>query len=202
MESNSEMESNFDQILTQAIENGDITFLRTHRSDYDIDHTLAGSNNDSLLNYSISYNSHDLFRFFIDEGASLATINDEGENIVHSIVYSGCEDRLRHILQIQSVNINHRSNDGTTPLLLSVLLNQPKIFELLIALGADVNIGDNEDNLPMHMACYFGHLEMVDILITLGSHLDKKTKKGNLPLALAANENHHDIVRKLFTILY
>lgn len=196
------MNSNFDLKLTDAIDNGNINFLRTRRSEYDINHTLAGQNNDSLLSYSISNDGHDLFRFFIDEGASLTTINDEGENIVHSIVYSGCEDRLRQTLKIQSVDINHRSNDGTTPLLLSVLLNQPEIFELLIALGADVNIGDNEDNLPIHMACYFGHLEMVDTLITRGSRLDKKTRKGNLPLALAVNENHHDIVRKLFTILY
>lgn len=196
------MNSNFDQILTDAIDEGNISFLRTYRGEYDIDYKLAGHNNDSLLNYSISDNSHNLFRFFIDEGASLTTINDEGENIAHSIVYSGCEDRLDDVLKRESVDINHRSNDGTTPLLLSILLDKPRIFKFLIVLGADVNIGDHQDNLPIHMACYFGKAEMVDTLITHGSLLDKKTKKGNLPLALAVNENHHDIVRRLFYIMY
>jgi len=196
------MNKDFEKKLKNAIENGDVDFLQVHKGKYNINLTLADEDNDSLLDYAISNNTNNIYKFFIDEGASLNNINDYGENIVHSVVYSKCSNRLLEISEIERVEINHRSNDGTTPLLLSVLLDDFELFKTLIELGADTNIGDENNNLPIHVACQFGNLKIVDVLLNNGTNLFKKTDHGNLPLALAVNENHVDIIKKLYLIMY
>jgi ankyrin repeat protein len=188
--------------LKNAIINEDIQFLDNYRNEYDINQKLASEDNDTLIDYAISYNKSKAYRFFLANNASLDNINDKGENIVHSIVYSGCPNRLLEVIKIKKVDLNHKSNDGTTPLILSVGLEHLDMFKLLIEFGADINLSDNDGNLPIHIASHYGNEEMVDILIKKGTYLFNKTSNGNLPLALAVNENHINIIHKLYKIMF
>lgn len=192
----------FEEELKNAIVNEDVKFLDDRKKDYDINLKFKSEDNDSLIDYAISYKESNAYKYLLKNNASLDNINDKGENIIHSIVYSGCANRLIEVNNIKKINLNHKSNDGTTPLILSVLLENFEIFKLLIELGANINLSDEDGNLPIHLACQFGSVEMVDILIEKGTKLFDKTENGNLPLALAVNENHIEIIKKLYDIMY
>jgi ankyrin repeat protein len=193
------------ELLKDAIVCDDFHFLETNKHIYDINHRFSDEYNDTLLSYAISYEGSHSYSFFLDNGADITLINDDGENIIHSIVFSGVVERLTEILNKHpsAINlINDKSNDGTTPLLLSVVLEKYDIFDLLLRLNADVNIVDNEGNAPIHPACSLGYKDMVYKLIDHGANLHVKTEKGNYPLALAINEDHDEITKYLFSILY
>jgi ankyrin repeat protein len=146
--------------------------------------------------YALSYESSNSFQYLINNNADVTLVNSEGENIIHSIVYSGEIDRMEGLLNVD--NINLQTKEGVTPLLLAILLDKYDIAHYLINNGADVNIPDEDMNLPIHVASNAGSIELVSVFIKKGVDLFSKTKKGNLPIALAANNGHHDVVKSLF----
>lgn len=191
--------------LKHAIVNNDYQFLKVNQSKYNINHRFVDENNDTLLLYAISYSQNDIYSFFIDNGADVSLINDEGEGIIHSIVYSGLSNRLSDVIERIPKTldlINDQTKDGVTPLLLSVLLGQHDIFNSLLNLNADINISDNECNSPIHPACFLGYKDMVFKLVEKGADLHTKTLKGNYPLALAVNGDHDEIIKYLYKIIY
>jgi len=193
---------NIDEELKDAICNKDIAFLEANKNKYSINHRFQDEDNDTLLLYAISDHGSNTYEYFLKNNADITLVNDEGENIIHSIVYSGQIKRLVDILNQFPFDLNLQTKDGTTPLLLSVLLEKYEIFNYLLKNGADVNIPDNEGNTPLHPACFLGYKSMVFDLVENGANLLAKTDNGNLPLALAVNEGHEEIIKYLFQKIY
>jgi len=192
--------STFKESLKNAICNEDIPFLEKNRHRYNINDRLDDEGGDTLLLYSLSDPNSITYKFFLKNEADQAVLNEEGENIIHSIVYSGKVNRLNGLLN--NNNINHRSNDGATPLLLSIALEKFDISSYLIEHGADIEIADNTGNMPIHIACHLGNIDLVADLVKQGANLRSKTAKGNLPLALAVNAGHNEVVKFLFREMY
>lgn len=196
---------NFENCLKDAIACNDVDFLTSCINQYNIDYRLADEDNDTLLLYAIGDNGSEAYTFFLDNGANINLINDEGENIIHSIVYSGVLKRLIDILKREPDAIkliNYQTNDGVTPLLLSVLLGKYDVFNALLELNADFDLVDNDYYAPIHSACSLGHYDMVVKLVEKGACLHKKTLNGNYPIALAINSDHDEIVKYLFNRIY
>ncbi|HMJ68292.1 MAG TPA: ankyrin repeat domain-containing protein [Cyclobacteriaceae bacterium] len=192
--------NDFKEALKDAICAGDLAFLEENREKYSMDDRLEDENNDTLLLYSLSDANSNTYQYFLKNKADISLLNGEGENVIHSIVYSGEAKRLNGLLN--DGNINHQSKDGTTPLLLAIALEKDEIAQSLMENGADINISDNDGNAPVHIACHLGKFYLVSKLVGKGANLRVKTKKGNFPLALAVNGEHDEIVKFLFKKIY
>ncbi len=195
-----ENQCDFKESLKSALCNNNVDFLEENKDKYSINHRFLDECNDTLLLYSLSDAESDVYKYILGRGADITLLNNEGENVIHSCVYSGIQDRLS--LFVNNENLNHRSKDGVTPLLLSILLKKENIALSLIKKGANVNISDNEGYSPLHAACFIGSEIVVSELISRGANLNLKTAKGNRPLALAVNEGHENIVKLLFRVIY
>jgi ankyrin repeat protein len=191
-----------DEELKRAIVNNDIAFFEANRNRIDINHRFEENNYDTLLLYALSDAKSNMHEYFLRNNADVTVINDEGEGVIHSIVYSGLPNRIDQVLKQRNCDINLKTKEGITPILLSVLLGKYEIFSRLLYLGADINIADNEGNVPLHPACFLGYKSMVIDLVENGANLLVKTNKGNYPLALAINGGHDEIVKFLYNHLY
>lgn len=191
-----------DEKLKDAIINEDIAFLEANKYNYDINHRFRDEDNDTLLLYSLSDTGSNTFKYFLRNHADIMLVNDEGENIIHSLVYSGQVERMKYLLNQTHFDLNLQTKNGTSPLLLSVFLEKYDIFSFLLKNGANVNLPDNEGNMPIHIACYYGYMRMVKELLKYDANLTTKTLKGNLPLALAINEGQIEVVKFLYKKIY
>lgn len=188
--------------LKNAICNNDILFLEENRDKYNIDYRFEDEDNDTLLLYSISDPSSEMFNFLLSNGANINLQNNEEEGILHAIVFSGDIERLKKIMSSYSLDINSKSKDGATPLLLAISLGKIEISIFLINSGANVNFSDNDGISPLHLAVQLKNNDLVDCLIKKGANVFSKTNKGNLPLALAVNENYLFAIEKIYNIMY
>jgi ankyrin repeat protein len=179
------MTEQFIEQLITAINANDISFFKENESRIEWDYCFPEYDNCSLILYALGCSS------------------EEGESAVQSIVYSGDVKKLVKYVARYNLDINSRSNDGTSPLLSAILLERFRIVDRLLRYhDIDVNAPDNENISPIHMACMLGYEDIVRKLVAKGVNLSAKTDKGNLPIALAINEGHDSIVRYLYNKIY
>lgn len=186
--------------IIQAICENDVVYLLQNIDRINIDMKLKSEDNDTLVMYSISDPNSDIYKKIIRKGASLSLLNDLGENILHSAIYSGKLERVIEVVDF--VDVNKKSNEGTTPLLLSIGLENENISNYLIEIGADIECSDNDGNKPIHLASYFGLTSVVENLVINRADIFTKTGKGNLPLALAVNQGHKEIIDILYMKMF
>lgn len=85
--------------LKNAICNNDVDFFEEKKHLYSIDERFEDENNDTLLLYSISDSQSNIYKYLIKNNANINLTNDEGENIIHAIVFSGDNKRLQDIVE-------------------------------------------------------------------------------------------------------
>lgn len=193
---------NFKEKVKDAICKNDIEFLDQNRGKYSIDDRFIDDGNDTLLLYSISDSKSTAYEYFLRNGADISLVNDDGENILHAIVYSGDVERLKKVLDSYEIDVNYQANDGSTPLLLAFSLEHLDIATILIGHGANVNVSDLDGITPLHLAVQLNNLLLVNMLVQNGANLKARTGKGNLPLALAVNAGNDDVVKYLYQKIY
>ena len=189
-----------DEILL-AINENDIGCLSN--KEFDVNCRIA--DNETIFSYAVSIPEFTYLDYFLKKNPDFEVVNDYGENILHSAVYSGSLERLKEIFFILPKSgdfINVQSKDGSTPLLLAILLGYNDLAIYLIDKNADVNLFDNEGNTPLHIACYYGCLILVKKLIEHQADPFRKTNKGNYPLSCAVNEDKKDVVKFLIQSFY
>ena len=185
--------------IRDAILNCDIDFLTTNKNAYDIDARLEEDENDTLLLFAIGCGENESYKFFLQNGSDVHAKNSENENIIHAIVYSGDVNRLDYILSKgYYVNIDDKTVDGATPLLISLALGNLEMAKRLIEYGANINIADNEGLTPLHIACQEGYTEMAHLLVDKGAIVRLKSAKGNYPLMLAIAHDYEELSRFMF----
>ncbi|XP_065198833.1 ankyrin repeat domain-containing protein 17-like [Sycon ciliatum] len=88
-------------------------------------------------------------------------------------------------------NLEHRTKDGCTPLMLAAREGHLSVAMLILEYGAKLNSpSGNENNIPLTLACWKGHCEVVELLLHHDSDLEHHNKAGCSPLMLAAREGH------------
>ena len=102
----------------------------------------------------------------------------------------------------RGVDVNAKSEGGSTPLHGAAEGGHGEIVELLIAAGADLHartvpmLGGGGWT-PLHSAARQGHREIVELLISNGSDVNSKDSTGKSSLHDAALEGHKEIVELL-----
>lgn len=86
------------------------------------------------------------------------------------------------ILLTKGANVNHRNQDGRTPLhrLVAYSSDSGRVIALIKA-GADVNSKDNNWTTPLHLAAWYESPDVVRVLIDKGADVNAKTKEHSPP---------------------
>ncbi len=113
------------------------------------------------------------------------------------------------VLVSKGANVNYRGTHGETPLLKSLMCDDPRICQFLLESGADVNIPTANGYSPISFACLQNNFEYVRMLLKHHAKINQKTQDGWTPLLIASTNSsvffenqEHDFYHSLTEIMY
>ena len=103
-------------------------------------------------------------------------------------------------LIMAGADVEHRDWDGTTPLCIATMEQQPACVSLLLWAGADVNAANNNEQFrrcgwtPLHLAASEGDVACVTMLLAAGAKLLIVARDGTTPLYWACENDFTAVV--------
>jgi ankyrin repeat protein len=117
-------------------------------------------------------------------------------------------EAVRHAV-VKGASLNSRGLHGETPVIKSMLSDDPRICTFLLEAGADVNIATMNGYSPLTFACLQNNFGYVRTLLRFKADVSWRTEEGWTPLLIAATnpmiffDNHdHDLYKKIIEIVY
>jgi ankyrin repeat protein len=117
--------------------------------------------------------------------------DDLGFTRLHLSASLGDLNDVQHV--IEKSEIDARSVNGSTPLILASIKGHSEVMELLLSHGANMEATTHANNTPLILACMHGHKEAVRILLNQGASTQPKNLDRETAL-LAAKKNGHSAV--------
>ena len=98
----------------------------------------------------------------LEKGADLKTKNNQGWNIIHAIAWFGRDSVLQLLLTKQvEWDLEARSSDGSTALLLAAKNGHSLTVDLLLGKGADMTVATANGWTPLLSASDSGYVDVV-----------------------------------------
>lgn len=94
------------------------------------------------------------------------------------------------VLVGSGANINEMDNNGTTPLVLAVMLRFPECAKELLMAGAAPNVFDSARKSLLHWSAEIGHEEILNELVLAGADLNVLDAENLTALHNAARRGH------------
>ncbi|KAE9362129.1 hypothetical protein PF008_g337 [Phytophthora fragariae] len=121
----------------------------------------------------------------IRAGAPAGFITKSGWTPVAAAAYSGCNDVLLYLLDINADGMYETSAPGRKYQLSNGHASSSSLTKETIC------------NTPLHWACYKGHADTVSVLLAAGYNLEAADNTGNRCLHLACSGGHRQVVEQL-----
>ena len=143
---------------------------------------LAGSYDDFFS--ALKVDDSATVKMLLARGFDPNTLSPAGE---HGLIVAVREPSLKVIsvlLELPKVNVEARTQQDESPLMLAALKGLTDLCRQLIALGADVN---KPGWTPLHYAATNGHLATMELLLETHAYIDAASPNGTTPLMMAAH---------------
>ena len=116
-------------------------------------------------------------------GFDANTLDDQGRHGLHLAMMEGSFKVAKTLLDLSGTQVDTRSKQDETPLMIAALKGHTQFAKRMIARGADVN---KTGWTPLHYAATSGQLEMIKLLIDESAYIDTESPNQSTPLMLAA----------------
>ncbi|KAL0419813.1 UNVERIFIED_CONTAM: Ankyrin repeat domain-containing protein 53 [Sesamum radiatum] len=120
----------------------------------------------------------------------------EGQTALHCAATAGKTQICKYLVEKLKVEMNPKTGEGDTPLLLAVMVEQLPTANYLIRQGADVKASDFKGMTALHYAAERGHKKLMQLLISQGADVEADSDHGT-PLQRAASHGEKEAVRIL-----
>jgi ankyrin repeat protein len=107
------------------------------------------------------------------------------------------DDATVRALLAQRVDVNSRSDDGSTALLWAAHWNDLAAADALLRAGADANAANEFKVTPLSLACTNGNPALVERLLKGGARPNVPIATGEMPLMTCAGTGNADAIRAL-----
>lgn len=159
---------------------------------YSYSFCYAGSYDNYFI--AIKRDEADAVSVLLNRGFDANTLNPAGE---HGLLLAIREPSLKVatvLIDWPQTNVEVRSKQDESPLMLAALQGLTEICLKLIAKGADVN---KPGWAPLHYAATHGHLAVITLLLDNDAYIDAASPNGTTPLMMAAHYGTPSAVKLL-----
>lgn len=118
-------------------------------------------------------------------------------NELHRAAYDGSIQRTVALLSRGLLDINQRTPEGDTALMISAERGYSSIVRILLNKGADTCAVADDGMTALHLAAHNGRLAVTALLVKAGVDLQPAASEGGTPLHLAAQNGHLEILSTL-----
>jgi ankyrin repeat protein len=123
-------------------------------------------------------------------------VDDETYYLLETAASRGHVELVSYFLDL-GLDINHKSAEGNTPLIMASLHGHDIVVEQLLNAGANVSIENFQRNTALIAGAYKSHAKVVRALLAHGANPDHVNIDLSFPLILAARENAPKVMREL-----
>ena len=149
----------------------------------------------SLANTCKTVHFTNLTCFLIEKNQDVN--KDKGEPLRNAAEH-GNINVVKHLTNF-GADVNMKSTNGVTPLLLASKGNHLDIVEILLSSGANINVETDEKETPLTASCTNGNLQIVNSLLSNSPlpDLNHQNCDGKSPLEIAIDNYHSEIAMAL-----
>ena len=112
---------------------------------------------------------------------------------LHYATVCGLDAFVKVLVVERQHDVDSRSSDNLTPLLMASLRGHEEVVRVLLDCGADVAAKNEDGWTPLHVASFEGHFQVVRVLLEYGASTTAKDRNGSTPLHLALQVRHVDV---------
>jgi len=143
----------------------------------------------------------DLFDAMLTYGAN---INSSRKTDGKTVLFFAIENNDINFLEKynESIDLNHITVNGMSPLLAAASVNAVEIAHFLIKKGVDLSSTDSHGNNALIIASKYGHYEMVHFLMRNGFDVNKLNHNGDNALYFAklVNDQRYERIAHLLVL--
>ena len=147
---------------------------------------------------SYSSDGLDIAELLVTRSKDANAADFNGATLLMNAINRGGDIALVRFLIAQGADVNLRSKDGTSALLVATASADTEATRLLLEHGADPNVHDNNKKSPLGMMATAGLLPVIELLLAHGAKVDPVDNNGDTPLtACLGLDDRRDIVKVL-----
>ncbi|XP_074427930.1 neurogenic locus notch homolog protein 3-like, partial [Larus michahellis] len=152
---------------------------------------------ETALHLAARYARADAAKRLLDAGADPNAQDKAGRTPLHAAVTADAQGVFQILIRNRSTDLDARTGDGSTALMLAARLAVEGLVEELVACHADVNAVDESGKSALHWAAAVNNVEATRALLRGGANKDLQDGKEETPLFLAAREGSLEAARLL-----
>ena len=124
----------------------------------------------------------------------------DGATVAHVIAILGYEDCMKHLLENESIDWNHKDDAEWTPLMYALANGHTGVSKLLLASNkCEVNAVDSFRQTSLHIEAQSQkhQTEIAELLIKQGAQIDKEDEEGMTPFLRAIDNQNVSVAKVL-----
>ena len=133
-------------------------------------------------------------QWLLEKGATVTIKDNSGWNTLHHAAQGGETDVIS-LIHTHLPNIESKTGDGYTPLMVAALAGKLHAVQWFLKKGATVTIEDNSGWNTLHYSAQGGDTDIASLIHTHLSNIESKTGEGYTPLMVAAHYGKLHAVR-------
>ena len=178
----------FNNAIHLAVKNGNLEVMKILVEKRNANIQLEG------LHEAVKYNSCDILKYLISQGAEINMLNYEGISPLCIASHNGNIESVKILLD-NGADVETKDSFKRTPLHLSAQRGYWSIVKLLIEIGnADIHAMAKNDETILHCVAAKNNIPMMEYLLRKGANIDEEDKQGKTALWIASSKGFDNTV--------
>ena len=159
--------------------------------------TTMDKTGETPLHLAARYARADAAKKLLDAKSDANAQDNTGRTPLHAAVAADAQGVFQILVRHRATNLDARTFDGTTPLILAARLAIEGMVEELIQEQADINATDEAGKSALHWAASVNNVDAVNVLLANNANRDAQDAKDETPLFLACREGSYQAAKAL-----